>query len=298
MGSGNHLFVFTFCHLSLTVSGIISTDRPASILTSAAVLYCFTSFVGGYTSVQLYRKMNGTDWMRCLLLSATLFPLPVVCVFMWVNTIATVQGTTSALPIRAILLISALFFFVCVPLSVVGGSMAKHFADDNFNAPTFTTKAARDIPTGIPFYHGRIFQILMSGFLPFPAIYIELHYIFASIWEYRDYSLFSIVSLAFILLVIFASFITIAFVYSQLVRENHRWWWAAYINGGMTGLCLYLYSFYYYFQHSRMSGLLQGSFYFGYMAVISFALFLMLGSAAFQFSLVFVKYIYSRIKSD
>jgi hypothetical protein len=34
------------------------------------------------------------------------------------------------------------------------------------------------------------------------------------------------------------------------------------------------------------------------MAVVSFAFFLMLGSASFQFSLIFVKYIYSRVKCD
>ena len=60
----------------------------------------------------------------------------------------------------------------------------------------------------------------------------------------------------------------------------------------MTGLFIYVYSFYFYFHRSGMSGLLQSSFYFGYMAVVSFAFFLMLGSAAFQFSLIFVKYIY------
>ena len=67
---------------------------------------------------------------------------------------------------------------------------------------------------------------------------------------------------------------------------------------GMTGLFIYIYSFFYYFHRSGMSGILQSSFYFGYMAVFSFAFFLILGSAAFQFSLIFVKYIYSRIKSD
>ena len=109
---------------------------------------------------------------------------------------------------------------------------------------------------------------------------------------------FGILFLAFVLLVVVTSFITVALVYFQLAREDHRWWWAAYVNGGMTGLFIYVYSFYYYFHRSEMYGMLQGSFYFGYMAVVSFAFFLMLGSAAFQSSLVFVKYIYSRIKSD
>jgi Endomembrane protein 70 len=267
-------------------------------MAGVVVLYCLTSYVGGYTAVRLYRQMNGKDWTRCILLTASLFPVPVVCVFMWVNTIAMLHGSTSALPISAILTVTTLFFFICLPLTVIGGSMAKKFASDDFNAPTRTTKVAREIPTEVPCYRGRVFQVLIAGFLPFSAIYIELHYIFASIWGHHIYTLFGILFLAFVLLVVVTSFITIALVYFQLAREDHRWWWAAYVNGGMTGLFIYVYSFYYYFHRSGMSGMLQGSFYFGYMAVVSFAFFLMLGSAAFQFSLIFVKYIYSRIKSD
>jgi Endomembrane protein 70 len=298
VGTGNHLLALTFCHLSLALTGIISTNRRGSIMAGVVVLYCLTSIVGGFTAVRLYRQMNGKDWTRCILLTAILFPFPVVCVFMWVNSVAIMHASTSALPITAILTVTALFTFICLPLTVVGGSIAKQLCSDDFNAPTRTTKVAREIPTDVPFYRGRIFQVLIAGFLPFSAIYIELHYIFASIWGHHIYTLFGILFLAFILLVVVTSFITIALVYFQLAREDHRWWWAAYINGGMTGLFIYLYSFYYYFKRSGMSGMLQGSFYFGYMAVVSFAFFLMLGSAAFQCSLIFVKYIYSRIKSD
>jgi Endomembrane protein 70 len=267
-------------------------------MAGAVVLYCMTAFVGGYTAVKLYRQMGGRDWTRCIMLTAALFPAPVVFVFMWVNTIAMMHRSTSALPFTAILTVAALFVFICLPLTVVGGSMAKKYANPDFNAPTRTTKVAREIPTEVPFYRGRAFQVLIAGFLPFSAIYIELHYIFASMWGHQIYTLFGILFLAFVLLVIVTSFITVALLYFQLAREDHQWWWAAYINGGMIGLFIYAYSFYFYFHRSGMSGVLQAAFYFGYMAVISFAFFLMLGSAAFQFSLVFVKYIYSRIKSD
>lgn len=298
VGVGNQLIVLTFCHLTLALMGLISTTRRGSVMAGVVVLYCLTSFVSGYTSVRLYRQMGGKDWTRCIMLTAALFPGPVVAVFMWVNSIALMHRSTSALPFTAILTVMALFIFISLPLTVVGGSMAKKYASDDFNAPTRTTKVAREIPTEVPFYRGRTFQVLVAGFLPFSAIYIELHYIFASMWGHQIYTLFGILFLAFVLLVIVTSFITVALLYFQLAREDHRWWWASYINGGMTGIFIYAYSFYFYFNRSGMSGILQSSFYFGYMAVVSFAFFLMLGSAAFQFSLIFVKYIYSRIKSD
>jgi len=298
VGVGNQLIVTTFCHLALALTGLISTTRRGSLLAGVVVLYCLTSFVAGFSSIRLYRQMNGKNWVRCIVLTAGLFPAPTVAIFMWVNSVALAHGSTSALPFTAILTVTALYAFIAFPTTVFGGIVAKNYAPADFNAPTRTTKVAREIPTEIPWYRSRPFQILIAGFLPFSAIYIELHYIFASMWGHQIYTLFGILLLAFILLIIVTSFITVALLYFQLAREDHRWWWAAYINGGMTGIFIYIYSFYYYFHRSGMTGLLQSSFYFGYMAVVSFGFFLMLGAAGFQFSLVFVKYIYSRVKCD
>ena len=57
--------------------------------------------------------------------------------------------------------------------------------------------------------------MFMAGFLPFSAIYIELHYIFASVWGHKIYTLFGILFIAFIMLFIVTSFITVALVYFQ-----------------------------------------------------------------------------------
>mmetsp|Transcript_9706 Transcript_9706/g.31688 ORF Transcript_9706/g.31688 Transcript_9706/m.31688 type:complete len:110 (-) Transcript_9706:483-812(-) len=48
----------------------------------------------------------------------------------------------------------------------------------------------------------RLIPRFMAGFLPFSAIYIELHYIFASLWGHKIYTLFGILFLAFVMLVI------------------------------------------------------------------------------------------------
>lgn len=47
-----------------------------------------------------------------------------------------------------------------------------------------TTKFPRDVPP-LPWYRSTVPQMLMAGFLPFSAIYIELYYIFASIWGHK-----------------------------------------------------------------------------------------------------------------
>lgn len=53
-----------------------------------------------------------------------------------------------------------------------------------FNAPVRTTKYPREVPP-LPWYRKAPAQMLMAGFLPFSAIYIELYYIFASVWGHK-----------------------------------------------------------------------------------------------------------------
>eukprot|EP01083_Nonionella_stella_P200113 733182_1 len=298
VGTGNQLMVSTFIVLLLALTGRVSTTRRGSILASAVIIYSLVSVIGGYTATKLFFQMNGKLWARCVLLTAVLFPSSVVLVFSYVNSVAIAHGSISALPFSTVFTIAALYGFVCLPLTLIGGILAKNYSSKDLKAPTRTTKVAREIPTETPFIKSRPFQMFVSGFLPFSAIYIELHYIFTSMWGHQIYTLFGILFFAFVLLVIVTSSITVSLLYFQLTREDHRWWWMSFINGGMIGLSLYAYSFYFYFHKSGLTGFLQTSFYFGYMAVISFAFFLMLGSTSFQFSLMFVKYIYSRVKCD
>jgi hypothetical protein len=156
----------------------------------------------------------------------------------------------------------------------------------------------RQIPKDGPCFQHPVVQALLAGFLPFSAIYIELHYIFNSIWGHKIYTLFGILVLAFIMLFMVTSLITIALIYFQLTREDHRWWWRTFLNGGATGLFILAYSFFYYFQRSEMDGFFQASYFFGYMAIVSYAFFIMLGSVGFLSSLSFVRHIYSVIKTD
>jgi len=298
VGTGTQLLATTFAVLMLAVTGRVSTTRRGSILACAVIMYSLTSVIGGYTSTKLYFQMNGKAWARCVLLTALIFPAPVTTVFAWANSVAMAHGSISALPIGTIFTIGSLYAFVCVPLTLLGGIFAKQYAKKDMEAPTRTTKVAREIPTEFPLHTSRFSMTMIAGFLPFTAIYVELHYIFTSMWGHQIYTMFHVLICAFVLLVIVTSAITVALLYFQLSREDHRWWWSTFTNGGMIGFFLYAYSFYFYFCTSGMSGFLQASFYFGYMAIVSFAVFLMLGSAGFSVSLAFVKYIYSRVKCD
>ena len=59
-----------------------------------------------------------------------------------------------------------------------------------------------------------------------------------------------------------------------------------------AGLFVYGYCFYYYLARSDMSGFMQTSFFFGYMFMVCYAFFLMLGTVGYRASLTFVRHIY------
>uniref|UniRef100_A0A7I4C5J2 Transmembrane 9 superfamily member n=1 Tax=Physcomitrium patens TaxID=3218 RepID=A0A7I4C5J2_PHYPA len=179
---------------------------------------------------------------------------------------------------------------------VLGGIAGKNNKAE-FYAPCRTNKYPREIPA-LPWYRRTVPQMCMAGFLPFSAIYIELYYIFASVWGHKIYTIYSILFIVFIILIIVTAFITIALTYFQLAVEDHEWWWRSVFCGGSTGMFIYGYCFYYYHIRSGMVGLMQASFFYGYMGCVCYGFFLMLGSVGYRASLLFVRNIYRAIKCE
>mmetsp|Transcript_13717 Transcript_13717/g.13781 ORF Transcript_13717/g.13781 Transcript_13717/m.13781 type:complete len:594 (+) Transcript_13717:176-1957(+) len=297
IGSGAQMFATVLILLTCVLLGSFRATRRGALLTAFIIIYCLCGVFGGLVSGRLYKQLKGVNWVWNVVMTALAFPLPLAGVFMWVNTIAWMHSSTAALPITTILLIVAILMFVHFPLTVVGGVIGRNITTE-FRPPCRTNKVPREVPALQSWYRHPLAQLFMSGFLPFSAIYIELHYIFASIWGHKIYTLFGILFIAFLMLVIVTSFITIALLYFQLAREDHRWWWRAFANGGSTGLFIFGYSFFYFFHRSSMDGVLQASFYFGYTGVVSYAFFCMLGFVGFISSFAFVNYIYGAVKTD
>lgn len=221
---------------------------------------------------------------------------PLFLTFGFLNSVAISYHTTAALPLRAIIMLSLLWIFVASPLLLLGGIVGKNKASD-FQAPCRTTKCPREIPR-LRWYRGLLPQMVLAGILPFGVVYIQLYYILATVWEHRIYTLYGILTVVFFLLLIITALVSVALTYFQLAVEDHEWWWRSFFCGGSTGLFIYGYCIYYYFVKSDMSGFMQTSFFFGYMACVSYGVFLVLGSVGFRVSLLFVRYLYAAIKCD
>lgn len=296
MGVGTQMLAIALCVFILALVGVFYPYNRGALLSACVVLYALTAGIAGYVGGVFYKMLGGTNWVSNVILSSMLFCGPLIVAFSFLNTVAIIYRSTAALPFGTILIIIIIWAVVTFPLTVLGGIAAKNSKSD-FNSPCRTTKFPRDIPP-LPWYRSTVPQMLMAGFLPFSAIYIELYYIFASIWGHKVYTIYSILFIVFIILVIVTAFITIALTYFQLAVEDHRWWWRSFCCGGSTGLFIFGYCFYYYYARSDMTGFMQTSFFFGYNALVCYAFFLMLGSVGFRASLMFVRHIYRAIKCE
>lgn len=294
IGTGVQMLVLVVCILALSLFGTFYPGNRGALYTAAIVLYAMTAGVAGYVSSALYHALGGERWATNAVLTACLYALPFFCVFVFNNSVALSWGSTSAIPFFTIVGIILLWALVSFPLTIFGAMRGRQ-SGLAFDAPTKTNRAAREIPAS-PFFRSPIVQMFLAGFLPFSAIYIELHYIFASVWGHHAYTLFGILTLAFIMLLVVTAFITVALTYFQLAIEDWRWWWRSFFSGGATGMFIYLYGVFFFAYRSEMTGLLQTCFFFGYMFMVSYAFVLMLGAIGWFTASRFVWHIYASIK--
>lgn len=116
-----------------------------------------------------------------------------------------------------------------------------------------------------PWYSDPSFVVPAAGLLPFGSIFIEMYFIFTAFWSYKFYYVYGFMLLVYAILTLVTICTTIVAVYFILNAENFHWQWIAFNSAGSTAAYVFLYSVFYFFYKTQMSGLLQIAFYFGYM---------------------------------
>ncbi|KAK4363547.1 hypothetical protein RND71_018788 [Anisodus tanguticus] len=220
LGCGTQIMVAI---LSLGVFGVFQPYDRGVLPTALVIIYAITSAVTGFSAVSFYHQLEGSNWLRVLLLTGGIFSCPLLLTFFFLNTVAINYGSTAALPSGTIVVILLLWVLLALPSLVLGAVSGKRIGSE-FQAPCHTTKCPREVPPQ-PWYRSVIIQMALAGVLPFAVIYIELYYIFASVRGHRIYTMYSILFIVFILLLITTALVSIAMTYFQLAREDHQWWW-------------------------------------------------------------------------
>mmetsp|Transcript_21913 Transcript_21913/g.46431 ORF Transcript_21913/g.46431 Transcript_21913/m.46431 type:complete len:591 (+) Transcript_21913:196-1968(+) len=295
VGTGSQLATMVFVMILFATATTLYMGRGA-ILIAFIMCYSLASVVCGYTSGSLYARSGGRAWIPTMLYSASIFPVFCFTVMFVLNVVALLYKSLAATPFTSILSVMLIWLFVSLPLCVLGTILGRHFAGQ----PNFPCRV-NAIPRLIPdkrWYARPLVLIGLGGVLPFGSIFIEMYFVFTSFWNYKFYYVYGFLFLVFIILTIVTVCVTIVVTYFLLNNEDYRWPWTSFCASASTAIYVFLYSVYYFFVKTKMSGFFQTVFYFGYMGMFCLGLALMCGTLGYMGCSVFVRRIYQNIKSD
>ncbi|CAH1155285.1 unnamed protein product [Phaedon cochleariae] len=295
IGAGHQLTTVVLCVIIFAILGDLYTER-GSLLSTAIFVYAVTSPINGYFGGSLYARMGGKIWIRQMIVSAFMLPACVCGTAFFINFIAIYYHASRAIPFGTMVAVTCICLFVILPLTLVGTVLGRNLAGQP-DHPCRINAVPRPIPEKKWFMEPGVI-ILLGGVLPFASIFIEMYFIFTSFWAYKIYYVYGFMLLVFIILLIVTVCVTIVCTYFLLNAEDYRWQWTSFLAAGSTATYVYVYAIYYFFFKTKMYGLFQTAFYFGYMALFSGALGVMCGTVGYIGTSIFVRKIYSTVKID
>lgn len=295
VGTGYQLTTVVLCVIVFAIFGELYTER-GSMLSTAIFAYAATSPVNGYFGGSLYSRQGGKVWIKQMLVSAFLIPFCVCGTAFFINFIAIYYHASRAIPFGTMVAVTCICIFVILPLTLIGTVVGRNL-DGQPDFPCRVNAVPRPIPEK-KWFMEPYFIVLLGGVLPFGSIFIEMYFIFTSFWAYKIYYVYGFMLLVFLILMIVVVCVTIVCTYFLLNAEDYRWQWTSFLSAASTAIYVYMYSFYYFFFKTKMYGLFQTSFYFGYMALFSGALGIICGTVGYIGTSIFVRKIYSNVKID
>eukprot|EP01129_Flabellula_baltica_P015648 TRINITY_DN8045_c0_g1_i1.p1 TRINITY_DN8045_c0_g1~~TRINITY_DN8045_c0_g1_i1.p1 ORF type:complete len:582 (+),score=106.33 TRINITY_DN8045_c0_g1_i1:46-1791(+) len=296
IGTGIQLFFLSLLVVLISIAFYHNhpTYRRGSVVTSYVVCYAFTSFLGGYISGFYYNENNGKNWIRTMALTTLLFPGFISAVVFVLNFIGIGYGSLAAIPFLTMLSVVGLWVGVSFPLTLLGSIVGR-----NYPIPFLKkTGPLGPFPKPIPekkFYENRWVHVVLSGILPFGSIFIEMYFVFTSLWQYKYYYVFGFTLLVFLILTAVTLCVSVVSTYFLLNTEDYRWQWTSFWSGASVAGYVYAYSIYFFIFRSKMYGLLQITYYFVYVGIATTALGLMTGSISFLGCYIFVRLVYGHL---
>jgi transmembrane 9 superfamily protein 2/4 len=138
----------------------------------------------------------------------------------------------------------------------------------------------------------------LAGIIPFAIAFLNWHEFLISISK-GEYIL-SIPHTVYvsILLLVSSAQMTIVLVFLQLCSEDYLWWWQAFMIGASPACYLFAYGFFYYWQTSKIEGMVGASIYMVNLMLGCGLLGLCTGTLGFLSTYVVIRRMYSTVKVD
>jgi len=277
------------------------------------LVFCpLSSVVAGYASGIYYKlyydataagtpHLRAMQWQLTMVLTMLLLPTILGAIISFLNGIALIYGTIYYIPFLVLLKFFFLWVIVSVPLCILGALMGRHAKLGDRWAhpfPCSVNAIRRPIPEDTPWYDVPANLITFAGLLSFGSIFIELNYILTSLWSHKFYYVYGFLLGVYAILCLVIKVSTIIVVYFCLNPENYLWQWTEFYPVASTALYVFLYSIYYFVFKTSMHGLVQTSFYFGYMMLISLGMGTLCGTLGHWAANKFVRFFFHNVKVD
>jgi len=295
VGSGVQILGMSIVVLFFAMLGFMSPAHRGAVLQFTMILFTFMGVFGGYVSSRLYKMFGGEDWKTMTVLMAFFFPTIVFIIFFVLNLMIWGQRSSGSVPFTTMFALLVLWFGISVPLVFLGAYFG--FRKETIELPVRTNQIPRQIPKQV-WYTDPYLQAVIGGLLPFAAVFTELQFILASVWQHQFYYLFGFLCMVLSILVITCAEVSIAFCYFHLSTEDYRWWWRSFFGSASSGLYVFAYSTVYFHTKLSITRGVSTILYFGYMGIMSLMFSLMTGAIGTIATLLFTRAIYAQIKID
>lgn len=135
------------------------------------------------------------------------------------NLFVWAQASSNAIPFGTLVALLALWLLIQVPLVYIG-SFYGYTRVGAWESPVKTNAIARQIPQHSWYFKG-LRTALAAGFVPFLVIFMELLFVFKSMWQEKSsfYYMFGFFAVIFLIVMITVAEITIVATYLQLSAE-------------------------------------------------------------------------------
>lgn len=210
IGSGMQLVFMAVGLLFLSSLGILNPSFRGGFVSVGVGLFVFAGLFSGYFSGRVYKTFGGLNWRKNTLITALLFPGLLFGLVFVLNLFVWAQASSTALPFGTLLGIVLLWLCIQLPL-VYAGSWYGYVRTGAWEHPTKTTTLPRQVPSQA-WYIKSPTSILLAGLIPFAVIFIELLFVFQSMWQDKSgyYYVFGFLSVVSVILILTIAEVTIS----------------------------------------------------------------------------------------
>lgn len=294
IGNGVQLVLVGAATLFFALLGFLSPASRGALLSALLITFAMFSFASGYVTSRVLKMFDKKAW-KTIFGSAMIFPGGLFFAFFFIDLINWHLGASDAVPAKEIGVVFLLWVGSCVPLNVLGAAYGFH--QEAITYPCKVGKLAREIPEQRWFLRPPAIYLLPATF-PFCSIFLELRFIFDSIWLGKVYYAFTFLSIVFIVWTATVVITTMITVYYLLAYGEYRWWWRSFISAGALGAHVFGYTVFFYLTQVNIVSKTGTFIFFVYMGFFSLAYGLAAGTIGFLSAFVFVRKIYGSIRID